>query len=35
MMLQEQLDAINNEIRWRKYFVFNPWTCHYVSKILG
>lgn len=29
MMLQEQLDAINNEIRWRKPFVadFAPVTC--------
>jgi hypothetical protein len=27
MMLQEQLDAINNEIRWTKCFVSDVWTC--------
>jgi hypothetical protein len=28
MMLQEQLDAINNEIRWRKHFISRLWTSH-------
>jgi hypothetical protein len=28
MMLQEQLDAINNEIRWTKHFVSDLWIIY-------